>query len=250
MPVQIRTLDSPLTAAGYRFPSKRHNAAEEDWPWLRLPFKPSNLCENCSRLNFQWLFTEALSGHVVTVGTLSAKLSDGICLGLHKDISSRADCDFCQLVVHALEYGADIEMLNQYNDWPQKEIWINNHFYDAQDNVVMIPVADRVKRVARLGIRFASDAEDNVLFVHGGRHVMIQQISASIHDSIATSGRALSENYVDLIERIRTWIEPCLDQRSAVTVNEDSRGTFLRLIDTQDQCIVGPLSNKRYVALR
>lgn len=79
---------------------------------------------------------------------------------------------------------------------------------------------------------------------------MIQQISGSTHDSIAPSGRALRGKSGDLMERIRAWIEPCMEHRDTVTVNEDSRGTFIRLIDTQDQCIVGALSNKRYVALR
>lgn len=151
IPVQIRTLDPHFTAAGYRFASEKQNVAEEDWPWLRLPSKSNNLCKNCSRINFHWLFTEALSGYPVTVGTLSAKLSDGICLGLYKDVSSRSHCDFCQLIVHALEYGADIELLNQYDDWPQKEIWVNNHFYDAKESVVMVPVADGLKRIPRIG---------------------------------------------------------------------------------------------------
>lgn len=250
MPVEIRTLAPTFTAAGYRFPVVRDNATYENWPWLRSSSNVKNLCENCSRLDFHWLFTQALSGYTVTDGALSARLSDGICLGLHKDISNRSNCQFCQLIVHALEYGADIEMLNQYDVWSQREVWINNHFYDAQGSVTMVPVADGVERVARLGIRFKSETEDNLIFKHGGRQVTIQQIIEIENSPVPLSGRALSRSSAELAQLIKGWKQLCSLQGHAAHGARRDTSASLRLIDTQDQCIVGPVSDRRYVALR
>lgn len=250
MPVEIRTLAPTLTAAGYRFPLETTEASEDGLPWLRTSSDIGKLCTNCSRLNFPWLFTQALSGHTVTTGSQMALLSDGICLGLHKDISSRSRCEFCQLIIHALEYGADIEMLNQYNDWSHKEVWINNHFFDTRGSVVMVPVADGIERVARLGIWLKSGAEEDVVFKHGGRQVMIQQVSATRGSQTSVAGRALSSSSADLVQTIRNWIYPCSLQSGAETAARPHVATSIRLIDTRNGCVIGPVSGRRYVALR
>ena len=74
----------------------------------------------------------ALTAYEVGEDGLVAKLSDGICLGLCGHISHRSGCGFCQLAVHAFEHGADIEMLNYYDNWHEQEVWINNHVSSKQ----------------------------------------------------------------------------------------------------------------------
>lgn len=248
MPIEIRTL-APFTAAGYRFRSAADTVPIESWPWLRLSSNTTNLCENCSRLNFRWLFAHALSGFAVNIDAQTT-LSDGICLGLHKDINDRSHCDICKLIIHALEYGADIEMVNQYEDWSQQEVWINNHFFDARGSVVMVPVADDVERVARLGIRLKSNVEDNLIFKHGGRQVMMQRILEHKVSSAPAAGRALCNSPSDLVEMIKEWIHPCTQNREAIVKARRDSAATVRLIDTKDRCVVGPLSYKRYVVLR
>lgn len=250
MPIEIRTLAPTFTAAGYRFHSAANKAPIESWPWLRLPSNTNNLCENCSRLNFRWLFTHALSACAVNVDAQTATLSDGICLGLHKDIKNRSHCDICKLIIHALEYGADIEMVNQYEDWSQQEVWINNHFFDARGSVVMVPVADGVERVTRLGIRLKSNVEDNLIFKHGGRQVMMQRILEHKGSLAPAAGRALCNSSSELVQMIKNWTHPCAQNRDATVDARRDAAATVRLIDTKDRCIVRPVSHRRYVVLR
>lgn len=249
MPVSIRTLSPTISAASYRFPVDKEKVVEEDWPWLHAPSSASDLCENCSRLSFPWLFTQALSAYTVIDGALTAKLSDGICLGLYKDISRRLNCSFCQLLVHALKEGADIEMLNQYDEWPQREVWINNHFL-GKDGFVVVPKADTDERIARLGVRFRSDDEDNLIVSFEGRTVMIQEIVEAPDIPARDLGRALDTNTEGLVQTIKDWLQPCLAHEAPAIAPKREDITSIRLIDTQKHCIVGPLRNERYVALR
>jgi hypothetical protein len=249
MPVSIRTLSSIASAAGYQFPVDKDKIEEEDWPWLHAPSRAGDLCGKCSRLNFPWLFAQALSAYVVIDGALTAKLSDGICLGLYEDISRQSSCSFCQLLVHALKQGADITMLNQYDNWPQQEVWINNYFLGKR-GFAMIPEADTDEQIARLGVRFSSGDEDDLIVNFGGRTVMIQEILEAPGISARGFGRALDTNIEGLVQTIKNWLQPCLAHETPAIAAKRENIASIRLIDTQDYCIVGPLHSKRYVALR
>lgn len=249
MPVRLRTLGPNLIVAGYWFSEKEDEPEKFDWPWLHEPLRNNNLCANCSCLNFTWLFTHGLSGHTIDIDDRSTKLSDGICLGVYKDILKRSRCQFCKLVVHALEYAADVEMLNQYDDWPEQEVWINNHFFDARGMVVMVPAEHAYKCIARLGIRLKSATEDNLIFLHGGRRVMIQEIRS---DFSSAAGMRLSRDSEALVQTIKNWTRFCQLRSPRHTPLQTYNGS-IRLVDTYNQCITGPIamtSIDHYVALR
>lgn len=248
MPISVRTLAPTISSASYHFPANGNKAGEENWPWIQAPSNTGDLCENCSQLNFPWLFHNALSAYTVTNGAVTTKLSDGICLGLYGTISSRSSCIFCQLLVFTLQQSADVEMVLQYDDWPQKELWINNHFL-GKDGYAMVRDVDTDERIARLGLRFKSDDEHNSIVNFGGRTCMIQQIFKAPSAPTRNMGRALDTDVAGLVQTIKDWVHPCLvHEIQAAAKHEDSAS--IRLVDTYNNCIVGPLRRQRYVALR
>lgn len=245
MPVSIRKLTPTIASASYHFFADGDKAVQEDWPWLHARPSAGDLCEKCSRLYFPWLFTNALSAYMVSDGVVPTTLYEGICLGLYADIFSRSSCTFCQLLVYALEQSADIEMMYHYDDWPKKELWINNYFL-GKGGFVMIPDADADKRVAQLGVRFKAQNEDKLITNLGGPAVMIQQISRPPNMPTKSPGRALNTDIAGLVQTIKDWVHPCLALMSAKRGHTAS----IRLIDAQNKCVVGPLNNQRYVVLR
>jgi hypothetical protein len=248
MPISIRTLAPTIATASYRFAAD-HEVVEEDFPWIHARTDDGRLCGNCSRLNFPWLFKHPLSAHKVSDGARTAQLSDGICLGLYADISSRSTCNFCQLLVHALEEGADIELMNQYDAWPQQEVWINNHFL-SETGFVMIPESETDEVIARLGVRLKADDEEDVIISFKGRTTMIQEIVEPSRNPANGAGRAVDTNVEDLVETIGGWLKPCLTQQAPPAAMSKRGESAIRLIDTEKYCIVGPFCKQRYVALR
>jgi hypothetical protein len=253
MPISIRTLSEIFSAASYRFPRAHANSVVQDWPWLRVPSGNTKLCDICSQLNFQWLFQESLAGFKVSDGVSEAQLTDGICLGLYGDVAQRSNCTFCQLLVHTLEVGAHIGMLNYYDDWPQREIWLQNHALTESGQTISFE-AWKEDHVVRLDVRLkAEDDEKNVIFSTGGRTVMIQQIRDSPGQELAHAprGRAVDQNTEGLVDTIQRWIRPCSDNYVAPSIQSEPKGlASIRLIDTANACIVRPLQRERYVALR
>jgi hypothetical protein len=251
MPISIRKTGQTFSAAGYRFPQAQEKDVVEDWPWLRRPGSDTQLCDVCSQLNFTWLFQESLAGCTVTDAGITSQLSDGIYLGLHADVSRRK-CPFCQLLVYALEEGADIDMMNEYDEWPCQELWLRNHSLSTSGRVINFQNLKN-EHIVRLDVRLKPAGEDNVMFSSwgpGARTVMIQKIRTDpisgpmqIHE-----GRVVDQDTDTLMQTIRQWIHPCLD--STVRGLSSPETASIRLIDTMDACIVGPMRDKRYVALR
>jgi hypothetical protein len=251
MPISIRKTGQTFSAAGYRFPQAQENHVTEDWPWLRRPGSDTQLCDVCSQLNFAWLFQESLAGCTVTDDGTTSQLSDGIYLGLHAEVSRRT-CPFCQLLVYALEEGADIDMMNEYDEWPYQELWLRNHSLSASGRVINFQ-NQKNEHIVRLDVRLKPTGEDNVMFSSwgpGARTVTIQKIRTDpISGPIQLhEGRAVDQDTTALVQTIRQWISPCLNSTAKSLIPPDSAS--IRLIDTMDACIVGPMRNKRYVALR
>jgi hypothetical protein len=254
MPISIRKLGSTFSAASYRFPDAQSKDTPEEWPWLLARASHIDLCATCSQLNFRWLFRESLAGYTVSDGTSSSLMSDGICLGLHSELSSRSNCEFCQLIIYALEEGADIDMMNSFDEWPSQEIWLRNHAVSQSGKVVNF--ADLTgEYIIRLDLRLDGNRDDNVIFSSGGFGgctIAIQEI----HDCPLTSqaqsreGRAVDIDTKGLVETIRRWIEPCFDGEVAFAKVHNQSDAEIRLIDTRNECIVGPMRHERYVALR
>jgi hypothetical protein len=249
MPVSIRTLAPSISVASYRFPIDECIATENKWPWLQAPPGTGDLCQTCSRLNFPWLFDHALSAYEVRDNGLVAKLSDGICLGLYGDISRRLNCNFCQLVVHAFEQGADIQMLNHYDEWPEQEVWMNNYF-PSKHGFALVPVADIDGHITQLGLRFGSGNDDNTFVGLGLRTITIHRVFETPDTRTRGQGRAIDTNIECMMRTIKDWVRPCSAHEASTTVMKRENVTRVRLIDTRNHCIVGPLRNERYVALR
>lgn len=251
MPIAIRTLARrpTINAASYRFPNQQiYDEHIKEWPWLRMPSNVDRLCNICSRLDFAWLFSQSLFGCTVSDGESSAQMSDGICLGLYTEILHRTSCEFCQLLVYALEEGADIEMLNDRKNWPRKEIWILNYFL-GQSTWGLSPATDNGSQVVRLGVRLKAEDEQNVIVSFNRRTVMIQQIRDD-KDQLANSGRIVDMDPEGLVQTVRQWLSRCHDDGNLADEAAKQADTKVRLIDTSEACIVGPFSNERYVALR
>jgi hypothetical protein len=249
MPVSIRKLAPSILVASYRFPIDEYIATENKWPWLQAPPGTGDLCQTCSRLNFLWLFDHALSAYEVRDNGLVAKLSDGICLGLYGDISRRLNCNFCQLVVHAFEQGADIQMLNYYDEWPEQEVWMNNYF-PSKHGFALVPVADIDGNITQLGLRFGSVNDDNTFVGLGLRTITIHRVFETPDTRTRGQGRAIDTNIECMMRTIKDWVRPCSAHEASTTVMKRENVTRVRLIDTRNHCIVGPLRNERYVALR
>jgi hypothetical protein len=256
MPISIRKLGPTFSAASYRFPSAQIQSAVEDWPWLRAPDSHSQLCAICTQLNFSWLFRESLAGFTVSDGTISSQLSDGICIGLYADILRRSDCSFCQLLVYSLEEGADIDMMNDHDEWPQQEIWLQNHALFGSGTKVVDFASRKDEHVVRLDVRLKANNEENIMFSSGGpggRTVTIQMIRRDPVSSLVQSfeGRAVDQATAELVQTIQQWIHLCLDiHESTATHPTNHDRASIRLIDTTNACIVGPKRHERYVALR
>jgi hypothetical protein len=254
MPISIRKLGSTFSAASYRFRNAQSKDTPEEWPWLLARGSHAGLCATCSQLNFRWLFGESLAGCTVSDGTSTSLMSDGICLGLHSDVSSRSNCTFCQLIIYALEEGADIDMMNSFDEWPSQEIWLRNHAVSQSGKVVNF--ADLTgEYIVRLDLRLDKNRDDNVIFSSGGfggRTIAIQEIHACPLTSQAQSreGRAVDSDTKGLVRTIQRWIKPCLEDEAVSTGIRSRSDADVRLIDTMNECIVGPLRHERYVALR
>jgi hypothetical protein len=252
MPISIRKLGPTFSAASYRFLPDQTKSIVEDWPWLRAPDANTRLCSICAQLNFRWLFRESLAGSVVSDGVSTSHLSDGICIGLYADLSCRSDCSFCQLIIYALEEGADIDMLNDRDDWPRQEIWLRNHSLSGSGRVVDFE-SQKDEHVVRLDVRLKASDEEDIMFSSGGRTVMIQAIQ---EEPVSTSvqlfeGRAVDQNTSELVRTIQRWISPCLnDCKPGATDQRRKDSASIRLIDTTNECIVGPKRNERYAILR
>jgi hypothetical protein len=254
MPISIRRPGSELSVAGYRFPQTQDKHVVEDCPWLREPGSNTQLCNVCSQLNFAWLFRESLAGYTVSDDATTSSLSDGIYLGLYVDVSRRT-CVFCQLLVYAIEEGADVNMMNEYDDWPCQKIWLRNHSLSASGRVVNFQDRE-IEHVVRLDVRLKADTEDNVMFSSwgpGARTVTIQKIRPDLVNAAVQlyEGRAVDQDTATLVQTIRKWIYPCSDDcESAAKALSRPESTSIRLIDTMNLCIVGPVRDKRYVTLR
>jgi hypothetical protein len=255
MPILIRKLGPTFSAASYRFSSAEIQYAVEDWPWLRIPTSHSQLCAICAQLNFPWLFRESLAGLEVSDGISTSQLSDGICIGLYANVLRHSNCPFCQLLIYSLEEGADIDMMNDHDEWPQQEIWLRNHALFGSGKVVDF-VSRKDERVVRLDVRLKANNEENVMFSSGGpggRTVTIQLIQQDPVSSGIQSfeGRAVDQVTAELVQTIQQWISPCLDIcKPAATQPQNHDSASIRLIDTTNACIVGLQRHKRYVALR
>jgi hypothetical protein len=252
MPISIRELGPSFSAANYRFPPVQADFTTEFWPWLRAPDSNTPLCATCAQLNFRWLFRESLADLVVSDGLSTSQLSDGICIGLYADVLNRSGCSFCQLLVYSLEEGADIDMMNEHDDWPQQEIWLRNHALSESGKVVRFE-SQKDEHVVRLDVRLKANKEENIMFSSGGpggRTVTIQQIRRDPTSSLLQlyEGRAVDQNATELVGTIQQWISPCLKEAATDPQHHDSAS--IRLIDTANACIVGPKRHERYVALR
>ncbi|KAI8930938.1 hypothetical protein NX059_011953 [Plenodomus lindquistii] len=248
MPVFIRTLALDTSVVSYRFPDNEHEATEQRWPWLKSPSSDGDLCRTCSSLNFSWLFNNALSAYEIRRDGLVAKLSDGICLGLYGHISSRSSCGFCQLIVQAFEQGADFETLDRYDSWHEQEVWVNNYFPD-QFGHSLIPNASIDEHVTQLGMRLGSSNDSRTIVDLGSRAVVISQIFTAPRWQARGKGRAIEYNVEGLVQTLRDWVLPCTTQNTSADLTTRDDAAKLRLIDTRDHCIVGPLLRVRYVAL-
>jgi hypothetical protein len=252
MPISIRKLGPTFTAANYWFLPYRNYSAVEDWPWLRTPDVNTQLCSICAQLNFRWLFKESLAGSIVTDGASTSQLSDGICLGLYADASRRLDCQFCQLLIYSFEEGADIDMLNDRDDWPKQEIWLRNHSVSGSGKVVDFE-SQKDEHVVRLDVRLKANDEEGVMFSSGGRTVTIQVIQEDPSTFLVQlfEGRAVDQSTTNLVHTIQRWIAPCLnDCRSAISDSQRHDSANIRLVDTTNACIVGPKRDEKYVVLR
>jgi hypothetical protein len=207
MPISIRKLGPTFTAANYRFSPNHNHSAVEDWPWLRTPDINTQLCFICAQLNFQWLFEESLPGSVVPDGASTSRLSDGICVGLYADILRRLDSPFCQLLVYSFEQGADIDVLNDRDDWPKQEIWLRNRSISGSGKVIDFE-SQKDEHVVRLDVRLKVNDEEDVMFSSGGRTVTIQVIRKDLFSSFIQifEGRAMDQDTPHLLQTIERWI--------------------------------------------
>lgn len=181
-------------------------------------------------------------------------MSDGIYLGLHAEVSARSTCAFCRLIIYALEEGADIGMINEYDDWPAQEVWLRNHALSQSGKVVNF-VDKEDEHVVRLDIWLSKKREENIMFSSGGpegRTVTIQEVQVNPLSSEVQSyeGRAVDNDTKGLVETIQRWTRPCLEGEAASTDAHSRSSARVRLIDTVHECIVGPTHHERYVALR
>jgi hypothetical protein len=252
MPISIRSPAPHVFAASYHFPSEDENSEVNRWPWLQ-PSDPNaaGLCDTCSRLNFSWLLSKSLYEVEVSDDSGTSRLSDGICLGSYAIISSRTSCQFCQLLVHALENGADIEMLNEYDAWPDRELYIMNYLF-SKSGLALSPDSKKGEYAVRLGVLLKAVDYDAIMNF-GSRTVMIQQIHDSVNQPPLYVGRPLALEPAGLVETIRQWGDPCLSiQTDTPLLSRRIDRTPIRLIDVDNSCITAPLptgERHNYIAL-
>ncbi|KAF2472799.1 HET-domain-containing protein [Lindgomyces ingoldianus] len=254
MPIRIRTPAPGVFAASYHYPTGKGEFDSETFPWLNPSDSSSpRLCHICSRLNFSWLYSQSLYEYNASDGSATSPLSDGIRLGLFADIAGRLFCSFCQLIVHAMKNVADIDMLNEFDEWHSRDIYIMNYAY-SKSGLAISPESKKAgsketEYAMRLGVWLKHIKDDETIMHFGRRSVMIQRVCDDSAKPIMYGGLPLALDTPSQIQTINRWIRPCLEDTrpTALTSRHDMKA--LRLIDTQKSCIVGPFQGERYVAL-
>lgn len=255
MPVSIRSPAPHVFAGSYHFPSKIDSSEIDKWPWLQpSDMSATDLCDTCSHLNLPWLLSHPLFEVEVSDGSNMSRLSDGICLGSYANISSRTSCQVCQLFVHALENGADIDMLNEYDKWTDRDLYIMNYLF-SKSGLALSPDSKEGEYAVRLGV-LLKDVENDLIMRIESRTVMIHQIHSNINQPPLYAGRALALEPTELKETIQQWTRPCLSVHensiSNLAFSRRLHRTPIRLIDTTKSCITAPLPGDEphvYIAL-
>lgn len=250
MPIYIRSPAQNIFAASYHFPTNQRTSNVESFPWLKCSTtEPQDLCNICSQLNFPWLFSQSLFEYTVSDNSAESRLSEGLCLGSFGDIFLRESCSFCQLVAYAFRNGADIDMINESDKWPERDVHLMNYFF-SDSGLAISPETKKGEYAVRLGVWLKSAEEDNTILNFARRTVMLQKICDETSDPIVYCGRAVAPDTKGLVQTIQEWMRPCLEDNTPLSLAPRWKETaMIRFIDTQKSCIVDSWRNQRYVCL-
>jgi len=268
MPLVYRKGSGQIGYAYYFFPDYPTGQTNtETHPWLREPGRGGHLCGICGQLDFRFLFSHLLAetrvpspkngrGRTVT-------LYDGIYLGTVPQMRANIDCLFCCFVLAALDEGH-----------PNKRVPSNVNGESVICKLMNFTVALRDMR--RTTSRFQQDAAEDgfpgsiqlcpSLYPPSATEREEDQDDdsfATVPDQDPRAIQVIKDKHNGLerpcvgnhvarladLSQIHGWLASCGNFNPSKDMAEPKSGLSTLLIDTERNCLVGPLCNTPYVAL-
>ncbi|KAF2243932.1 HET-domain-containing protein [Trematosphaeria pertusa] len=251
MPVVIRSHQiRDVFTASYHFPEDEPDT--NDYPWLQeVSGNDGSLCHTCARLHFSWLFKNSVFDYNVSDGSLTSRLVDGICLGPFVNVFNRRSCSFCQLLAHSLTYWAEYDMIFDSEGGENRNIYLVNMVSTKRGTKLSRGPEDE-ESAMRLGVSLKQLNAEGINMGFGNSTAAtanIQRLDAG--RTWPYGGLPSAKDPSELIQRIKQWITPCLNDLQSLqhSAKNPEACASIRLIDTENACIIGPLRRENYVAL-
>ncbi|KAK3358208.1 heterokaryon incompatibility protein-domain-containing protein [Lasiosphaeria hispida] len=267
MPLAYREGYGNIGYACYFFPDALACTTNtETYLWLRKTAWGEHLCAICGQLDFRFLFSHLLAETQVPPPAddpeREVTLFDGIHLGTIRQMRAKADCLFCCLVLAALDEGHP-------NGRAPSEIYgeavsciLMNFTFGFRGIRTMSPfqpsaVEDGFPRAIQLRPRLhtraamvgGEDKDDHPSVNASDQEPRLIQVVTDERNELE---RPCVGKYVARVadfSQILGWLASCENTTRLKGMEDPKSGISTLLIDTERNCLVGPLCNTPYVAL-